>query len=224
MIVSQFHCNCLFIRAWCTNVLSSEFQNNSNNQTVIQGPTTSESNNLLIAKPPSGSVFGKPRDSRSSKHIRFIEQSFLERHDGVTAAGATKADLELLAQNRGNAMRRYKEKKKTRRWVLPLSLFEISLIQLIWFLNFQCNWWIDMRSTFGMNQGRQEPIVGSEWKVDLWRLAKLLMVESCARIEIDAPCLLCCIYFLHSFYDWCIIQQSLFCIIISLCYSCHVWV
>ncbi|XP_031279480.1 zinc finger protein CONSTANS-LIKE 15-like isoform X1 [Pistacia vera] len=90
--------------------------NNSNNPTASQGPATSESNNLPIAKPSSGSAFGKPKDSSSSKDNQFMEQSFLVRHDGVTTAAATKADLELLAQNRGNAMQRYKEKKKTRRY------------------------------------------------------------------------------------------------------------
>ncbi|XP_031260557.1 zinc finger protein CONSTANS-LIKE 15-like [Pistacia vera] len=90
--------------------------NNSNNPTASQGPATSESNNLPIAKPSSGSGFGKPKDSSSSKDNQFMEQSFLVRHDGVTTAAATKADLELLAQNRGNAMQRYKEKKKTRRY------------------------------------------------------------------------------------------------------------
>lgn len=108
----QFFSN---IRALCTNVLYNKIQNNSYNPTASQGPATSESNNLPIAKPSSGSAFGKPKDSSSSKEIKFMEQSFLLRHDKVATAASTKADLELLAQNRGNAMQRYKEKKKTRR-------------------------------------------------------------------------------------------------------------
>ncbi|XP_044490210.1 zinc finger protein CONSTANS-LIKE 15-like [Mangifera indica] len=94
----------------------ASFNNNSYNPTASQGPATSESNNLPIAKPSSGSAFGKPKDSSSSKEIKFMEQSFLLRHDKVATAASTKADLELLAQNRGNAMQRYKEKKKTRRY------------------------------------------------------------------------------------------------------------
>ncbi|KDO83145.1 hypothetical protein CISIN_1g011625mg [Citrus sinensis] len=85
-------------------------QNNSNNPTANQGPATSESNNLPIARPSSGSAFGKPKGSSSSKNIQF-EQPFL-----VRTTAAAKANLELLAQNRGNAMQRYKEKKKTRRY------------------------------------------------------------------------------------------------------------
>lgn len=88
-----------------------KIQNNSNNPTANQGSATSESNNLPIARPSSGSAFGKPKGSSSSKNIQF-EQPFL-----VRTTAAAKANLELLAQNRGNAMQRYKEKKKTRRYI-----------------------------------------------------------------------------------------------------------
>ncbi|KAL9424284.1 hypothetical protein AB3S75_036216 [Citrus x aurantiifolia] len=88
----------------------ASFNNNSNNPTANQGPATSESNNLPMARPSSGSAFGKPKGSSSSKNIQF-EQPFL-----VRTTAAAKANLELLAQNRGNAMQRYKEKKKTRRY------------------------------------------------------------------------------------------------------------
>lgn len=75
------------------------FNSNLHNPTASQGSATSESNNLP-----------------GSSDIHFMEQSaFL----GVDSAGSTiraKADMELLAQNRGNAMQRYKEKKKTRRY------------------------------------------------------------------------------------------------------------
>ncbi|KAJ4711474.1 Zinc finger protein [Melia azedarach] len=93
----------------------ASFNNNSNNPTASQGPATSESNNLPIARPSSGSAFGKPKGSSSSKDIQF-DQPFLVTNDGMRTAATTKADLELLAQNRGNAMQRYKEKKKTRRY------------------------------------------------------------------------------------------------------------
>ncbi|KAE8023746.1 hypothetical protein FH972_009414 [Carpinus fangiana] len=84
------------------------FSNISNNPTTSLGPATSESNNL-----PRGSAFGK---ARGSKDFQLVEQSFLIGGDCVGTAAPTKAEMELLAQNRGNAMQRYKEKKKTRRY------------------------------------------------------------------------------------------------------------
>ncbi|KAK0573804.1 hypothetical protein LWI29_013848 [Acer saccharum] len=96
--------------------IASFNSNNSNNAAASQGPATSESNNLSMARPSSGSAFGKPKGSTSSKDTQLMEHSFLVGHDGMSISTATKADLELLAQNRGNAMQRYKEKKKTRRY------------------------------------------------------------------------------------------------------------
>jgi len=72
---------------------------------------TSESNNLPIGRPSSASIFGKP----SSGEIHFMEQVVAVGAESARSTVRTKADLELLAQNRGNAMQRYKEKKKTRR-------------------------------------------------------------------------------------------------------------
>ncbi|KAK3223743.1 hypothetical protein Dsin_010768 [Dipteronia sinensis] len=96
--------------------IASFNNNNSNNAAASQGPATSESNNLSMARSSSGSAFGKPKGSTSSKDGQLMEHSFLVRHDGMSIATPTKADLDLLAQNRGNAMQRYKEKKKTRRY------------------------------------------------------------------------------------------------------------
>ncbi|KAK6241805.1 CCT domain - like 4 [Theobroma cacao] len=90
--------------------------NNSSNLAASQGPATSESNNLPIARPSSVSAFGKPKGSSSSKDVHFIEHPILMRGDQVRQSAPSKADLELLTQNRGNAMQRYKEKKKTRRY------------------------------------------------------------------------------------------------------------
>ncbi|GMJ13109.1 B-box domain protein 12 [Hibiscus trionum] len=85
---------------------------NSSNPGASQGATTSESNNNLpIPRPSTGSAFGEPKGYCSSNELVFMEQHFHAR-----AAAPYKADLELLAQNRGNAMQRYKEKKKTRRF------------------------------------------------------------------------------------------------------------
>lgn len=49
----------------------------------------------------------------TSDNILFREQQRLLKTESTKATG--KTDMELLAQNRGNAMLRYKEKKKTRR-------------------------------------------------------------------------------------------------------------
>ncbi|XP_042500382.1 zinc finger protein CONSTANS-LIKE 14-like isoform X2 [Macadamia integrifolia] len=75
----------------CSSTAHEEFPsqiNNSNNPAASQGATTSESNN--IATPI--------------------------RRDETTPAATMEVDMELLAKNRGNAMLRYKEKKKTRRY------------------------------------------------------------------------------------------------------------
>lgn len=45
--------------------------------------------------------------------MQFMSQSILMTSESVAAI--SKSDMELLAHNRGNAMQRYKEKKKTRR-------------------------------------------------------------------------------------------------------------
>ena len=95
-----------------------EMQNNLNNPTSSQGPATSESNNLPIVR----SGFSKPRCSSSSNDVQFMEQSILIRGEGLKVEAATRVDMELLARNRGDAMQRYKEKKKTRRYAfLPLD-------------------------------------------------------------------------------------------------------
>ncbi|XP_073134973.1 zinc finger protein CONSTANS-LIKE 14-like [Henckelia pumila] len=86
----------------------------SRNPTSSQGPATSESN-LPFSKQPSGSCLNKPKCFAGSKEIQFTDQSILIKSESVAPA-ITKADLELLAKNRGNAMQRYKEKKKTRRY------------------------------------------------------------------------------------------------------------
>ncbi|KDP23287.1 hypothetical protein JCGZ_23120 [Jatropha curcas] len=92
------------------------FNNNTNNPTASQGPETSESNNLPVAKASSESTFGKLKGSSTCRDIQFMEEKILVRGDSMRTVPATKADIELLAKNRGTAMQRYKEKKKTRRY------------------------------------------------------------------------------------------------------------
>ncbi|XP_022878168.1 zinc finger protein CONSTANS-LIKE 14-like isoform X2 [Olea europaea var. sylvestris] len=90
------------------------FNSTSNNPTASQGPATSESNNLPVSRPKSCSGLSKP-SSGGSKDINFVDHTGLVKNESTTAA-ITKADKELLARNRSNAMQRYKEKKKTRRY------------------------------------------------------------------------------------------------------------
>ncbi|KAG6426700.1 hypothetical protein SASPL_110927 [Salvia splendens] len=89
------------------------FNSAANNQTPSQGPATSESNNVPVSRPPCSGLT-KPESSGGSKDLQFTNQSILLASESVAAM--SKSDIELLAMNRGNAMQRYKEKKKTRRY------------------------------------------------------------------------------------------------------------
>ncbi|MCE3049755.1 hypothetical protein HAX54_045721 [Datura stramonium] len=91
------------------------FSNNSNNLAASQGPATSESNNLPRIKTLSDSGYVKPKCCGVSTDLNFMDQSIVVGGED-TGAETLKADMELLAKNRGNAMQRYKEKKKTRRY------------------------------------------------------------------------------------------------------------
>ncbi|KAG2269722.1 hypothetical protein Bca4012_062735 [Brassica carinata] len=76
-------------------------QDDYKRSTSGQVPATSENNNLPI-------TFGSERGSNTENTAATSCKS--------TRVVATKADLEQLAQNRGNAMQRYKEKRKNRRY------------------------------------------------------------------------------------------------------------
>ncbi|XP_019181240.1 PREDICTED: zinc finger protein CONSTANS-LIKE 14 isoform X2 [Ipomoea nil] len=89
------------------------FGNVSNNPTASQGPATSESNNIPRLQPPLVSGYSKPKCH--SKDIHFMDQTILVDSESATPS-MTKADMEMLVKNRGNAMLRYKEKRKTRRY------------------------------------------------------------------------------------------------------------
>ncbi|KAI3696418.1 hypothetical protein L1987_79432 [Smallanthus sonchifolius] len=58
--------------------------------------------------------FGTPNGYGGSNDIQFTDQNATGGEKLATPL--TKADIELLAKNRGDAMLRYKEKKKTRRY------------------------------------------------------------------------------------------------------------
>ncbi|KAL3655921.1 hypothetical protein CASFOL_000317 [Castilleja foliolosa] len=86
------------------------FSCTSNNQ----GPAISESNSLPVLKPSSFSGFTKTKSFGGSIDLQFADQPIVMSSENVMAM--TKADMDLLAKNRGNAMQRYKEKKKNRRY------------------------------------------------------------------------------------------------------------
>ncbi|KAF5930656.1 hypothetical protein HYC85_031529 [Camellia sinensis] len=90
-------------------------QNYANKPTASHGLATPECNNLPIGRPSSSLAFIKPKGYSASKYIQFTESSVLVRGETPTTA-ITKADMEHLVQNRGNAMQRYKQKKKNQRY------------------------------------------------------------------------------------------------------------
>ncbi|XP_039059432.1 zinc finger protein CONSTANS-LIKE 14-like isoform X2 [Hibiscus syriacus] len=102
-----------------TSLTNANLLNNDDtNNPGASGLATSESNNLPIPKPSSGSAFGKHKGSSGSNDVNFPKQQpfFVSPVEQAMPTAISKADRELLAQNRGNAMQRYKEKKKTRRY------------------------------------------------------------------------------------------------------------
>ncbi|XP_019095219.1 PREDICTED: zinc finger protein CONSTANS-LIKE 15-like [Camelina sativa] len=72
-------------------------------------PTTSESNHHSI-------TFGSEKASKSSSNDLHFTKHIAGTSCKTTRLLATKADLERLAQNRGNAMQRYKKKRNKRRY------------------------------------------------------------------------------------------------------------
>uniref|UniRef100_A0A1D1XLJ6 Zinc finger protein CONSTANS-LIKE 15 n=1 Tax=Anthurium amnicola TaxID=1678845 RepID=A0A1D1XLJ6_9ARAE len=89
----------------------SKWQNGSSS--LNHWPTKSPNKTSTELRSPGASSC-EPRPSCSTKDISFGEQP-LVLGNGIAKA-ACRADSELLAQNRGNAMMRYKEKRKTRRY------------------------------------------------------------------------------------------------------------
>ncbi|KAJ8773625.1 hypothetical protein K2173_005871 [Erythroxylum novogranatense] len=75
--------------------------------------TSDEYNNNYSNQDPVSSVSNK---LRGSEDIQFMEQGLLLRSLSLKIPAANKVDMEIHAQNRGNAMQRYKDKKKTRRY------------------------------------------------------------------------------------------------------------
>ncbi|XVF59962.1 hypothetical protein PTKIN_Ptkin08bG0004600 [Pterospermum kingtungense] len=98
----------------CEDTLS---RNNCNEAFSMYTPTTEESNNVAVAGSSSDSKVAEPLKVEGAKYFQIMDQDhhFLAANESKNEAKA-KVDMELLAQNRGNAMLRYKEKKKHRRY------------------------------------------------------------------------------------------------------------
>lgn len=84
----------------------------SNGSSSMLGISVSSANNLPNIVPSMASSH-EPGSGSSMQEISFAERPIV-RNEMVKAM--TKVDSELLAQNRGNAMLRYKEKRKNRRY------------------------------------------------------------------------------------------------------------
>lgn len=101
---------------------SKKWQNNSKNPTT-QRLTSSGTSILTPSRDsrPSITTLPETTDKGSTNDIHFGDQP-TSMIIGEMTRGTTMAEMELLAQNRGNAMLRYKEKRKTRRHVLSSYL------------------------------------------------------------------------------------------------------
>lgn len=90
---------------------TSKWKCNSNNL-AINGPTASANDATTTVRPLCSSSHD-PGPGGSASQVSCGKQPLLRNE---TVKTNDKVDNELLAQNRGNAMLRYKEKKKTRRY------------------------------------------------------------------------------------------------------------
>lgn len=100
-------------------------QNNLNSIAFGQGPATCESNNLPVPRASTNSVLGKTKGPLGSEDYQPAGETSTVKNDSGRTVPKTKSDMDLLAQNRGNAMLRYKEKRKTRRYGI---LNDLSLL------------------------------------------------------------------------------------------------
>nr|POE96667.1 zinc finger protein constans-like 15 [Quercus suber] len=82
----------------------------SNNKT----PKEESFNKSKLELPPK-SMLTEPKTCSSTGHVLAKQQPLLASSDNVNGV-IKNFGMELLAQNRGQAMMRYKEKKKTRRY------------------------------------------------------------------------------------------------------------
>ncbi|XVE67633.1 hypothetical protein DITRI_Ditri09bG0003900 [Diplodiscus trichospermus] len=97
-----------------TEVFQDMHENCCNQQFSSYTPTE-ESNNVPVMGSSSESMVGEPLKCQGTRYFQFMEHHILAASEPMNEAKA-KVDMQLLAQNRGNAMLRYKEKKKHRRY------------------------------------------------------------------------------------------------------------
>ncbi|KAA8530069.1 hypothetical protein F0562_004778 [Nyssa sinensis] len=134
-------------------------RNNHSRQSMsICRTSTAESKNVTIAGPSSESRLVEPRTYSSASNVQFGEQTFLEENE-TTKTETAAVNMRLLAQNRGNAMLRYKEKKKNRRHDSLLSFPYLALATLLLMFSNSFKIWTDMISISGTSQGRRELIL-----------------------------------------------------------------
>ncbi|CAE6027323.1 unnamed protein product [Arabidopsis arenosa] len=94
-----------------TNVkaFKETYQNDSIRSTSTKGQETSKCNNIPAA-------IHWHKSSNDSSDLHCTDHIAMTSNRATRLAATTNADLEQMAQNRDNAMQRYKEKKKTRRY------------------------------------------------------------------------------------------------------------
>ncbi|XP_044502022.1 zinc finger protein CONSTANS-LIKE 15-like [Mangifera indica] len=102
---------------WDCHLAYEAPQNISNQPLTCHTSTTEESNNTPFIGQSTSSEFGPVEfetwDSTGLAHV--LHHSFLSGNEAVNNT-KSRADIDLLTKNRGNAMLRYKEKKKYRRY------------------------------------------------------------------------------------------------------------
>lgn len=163
---------------------SKKWQNNSKNPTT-QRLTSSGTSILTPSRDsrPSITTLPETTDKGSTNDIHFGDQPTSMIIGEMTRA-TTMAEMELLAQNRGNAMLRYKEKRKTRRHVLSSYLLYYNFwicMSIIFWTEVVHGLSTGTISISAMSLERPGQIQGSEWRVVLWRQMKLQMSKSAAE-------------------------------------------
>ncbi|AEC08844.1 B-box type zinc finger protein with CCT domain-containing protein [Arabidopsis thaliana] len=91
------------------NAFKESYQEDSVHSTSTKGQETSKSNNIPAA-------IHSHKSSNDSCGLHCTEHIAITSNRATRLVAVTNADLEQMAQNRDNAMQRYKEKKKTRRY------------------------------------------------------------------------------------------------------------
>lgn len=194
--MDNIKCHSLLIRLVCVYHLlslsllqlnmqtTSKWQNNAHNS-ALQGTATSGNSKFTIV-----SSVGNSHDTGlggTIKEISFQEHTFIRSE---SFKETQKIDSERMAQNRGNAMQRYKEKRKNRRHVyyLPQSYLFSVIVWHFW-KSYAPECSTDMINTFAMNRGRSEPTPESEWRDVSLKLQKHWMWKMVDEVSEKEPTL-----------------------------------